>query len=228
MHHPIILSSSMKRLALHLRSRPRLLGTLAAGAAVGLLLPDALPALTRVLIGWNAGVWLYLALTLALMTRADHHHLRRVAAVHAEGAVAVMTGAVCAVAASFSAFAIELSSARAQGGLVLGHLAFAVLTLAGSWLLLPTLFAQTYASLYYRDIHASKPGRGLDFPGDEADPDYADFLYFALTIAATSQTSDVAITTREVRRWVTVQTLLAFAFNTALLALAINIAAGLL
>ena len=77
-------------------------------------------------------------------------------------------------------------------------------------------------------MHASKPGRGIDFPGDETDPDYTDFLYFALTIAATSQTSDVAVTTREVRRWVTVQTLLAFAFNTALLALAINIAAGLL
>jgi uncharacterized membrane protein len=219
----------MKPLVLHLRSRPRLLGTLAAGAAVALLLPsNMLTAVTRVLIGWNVGVWLYLGLVLALMRRADHHHLRRVAAVHAEGAVAVMTAAVCAVIASFSAFVIELATAETQGHLVLGHLAFAVLTLAGSWLLLPTLFAQTYASLYYRDVHASKPGRGIDFPGDETDPDYADFLYFALTIAATSQTSDVAVTTREVRRWVTVQTLLSFAFNTALLALAINIAAGLL
>jgi uncharacterized membrane protein len=218
----------MKRLLLHLRSRPRLLGTFVGGAAVGLLVPSALPTLTRALIGWNAGVWLYLGLVLAMMVRADHHHLRRVAAVHAEGAVAVMTAAVCAVIASFSAFVIELATARAEGYLVLGHLAFAVLTLAGSWLLLPTLFAQTYASLYYRNVHASKPGRGIDFPGDETDPDYADFLYFALTIAATSQTSDVAVTTREVRRWVTVQTLLSFAFNTALLALAINIAAGLL
>ena len=218
----------MKRLMLHVRARPRLFGTLVGGAAVGLLLPNALSSLTRALIGWNTAVWLYLALVFAMMLRADHHHLRRVAAVHAEGAVAVTTAAVCAVVASFSAFVIELAAARAQGHVTaLGHLAFAVLTLAGSWLLLPALFAQTYASLYYRDVHPGKPGRGMDFPGDETDPDYADFLYFALTIAATSQTSDVAVTTREVRRWVTVQSLIAFGFNTALLALAINIAAGL-
>jgi uncharacterized membrane protein len=218
----------MKRLVLHLRARPRLLATLGAGAAVGGLLPSSLPAVTRALVGWNAGVWLYLALVLALMVRADHRHLRRVADLHAEGAVAVMTAAVCAVAASLASIVIDLSSAKPPGHLALGHLAFAVATLAGSWLLLPTLFAQTYASLYYRDAESQQPGVGLDFPGADADHDYADFLYFAITIAATSQTSDVGITSREMRRWVTVQTLLSFAFNTALLALAINIAATLL
>ena len=218
----------MKPLRLHLRSRLRLLSTLAAGAAVGLLLPSTLPAVRRALVGWNVGVWLYLGLMLALMVRADHRQLRRVAVLHAEGAVAVTAGAVCAVVASLSSIVIELSSAKAEHSLVLGHLGFAVLTLVGCWLLLPMLFAQTYASLYYRDATAThERGRGLDFPGDEQHPDYTDFLYFAITVAATAQTSDVGITTREMRHWVTVQTLLAFAFNTALLALAINIAAGL-
>ena len=218
----------MKPLRLHLRSRLRLLGTLAAGAAVGLLLPSTLPAVRRALVGWNVGVWLYLGLMLALMVRADHRQLRRVAVLHAEGAVAVTAAAVCAVVASLSSIVIELSSAKAEHALVLGHLGFAVLTLVGCWLLLPMLFAQTYASLYYRDATAThERGRGLDFPGDEQHPDYMDFLYFAITVAATAQTSDVGITTREMRHWVTVQTLLAFAFNTALLALAINIAAGL-
>ena len=219
----------MKRLILHLRARPRLLGTLLFGAAVALLLPGAQPPVTRGLVGWNAAVWLYLVLVLARMLRSDHPHLRRVADLHAEGAAAVMTAAVLAVAASLASIVIELSSARPAGQLALGHLAFALATLAGSWLLLPTLFAQTYASLYYRDAAAHEPGRGLDFPGEGAgDHGYADFLYFAVTIAATAQTSDVAVTTPHMRRWVMVQTLLAFAFNTALLALAINLAAGLL
>lgn len=219
----------MKRLILHLRARQRMLGTLLFGAVVAVLLPGAQPPVTRVLVGWNAAVWLYLALVLALMLRSDHRHLRRVADLHAEGAAAVMTAAVLAVAASLASIVIELSTARPAGQLALGHLVLPTLTLAGSWLLLPTLFAQTYASLYYREAGAHRPGRGLDFPGEgNGDHDYADFLYFAITIAATAQTSDVGITTPHMRRWVMVQTLLAFAFNTALLALAINIAAGLL
>jgi uncharacterized membrane protein len=216
----------MKRLVLHLRSRPRLLGTLALGAAVAWALPNAWPGVTRALVGWNTGVWLYLGLVFAAMLRADHRHLRRVADLYAEGAVAVMSAGVCAVAASLASIVIELSSARPQAHFALGHLAFALLTLAGSWLLLPTLFAQTYASLFYRDAAPHAPGSGLDFPGEDVDHDFSDFLYFAITIAATSQTSDVAVTSREMRRWVMAQSLLAFAFNTALLALAINIAAG--
>lgn len=68
----------------------------------------------------------------------------------------------------------------------------------------------------------------MQFPGDDGPPDYGDFLYFSITLAATAQTSDVAISSRAMRRLVLVQTLLAFAFNTGVLALAINILAGLL
>ena len=96
----------------------------------------------------------------------------------------------------------------------------------GSWLLLPTLFALTYASAYYGPI----PIAGSPFPARRAsfEPDHTDFLYFSFTIAVTAQTSDVAVTTREMRRLVLCQSVLSFVFNTTILAFAINAAAGVL
>jgi uncharacterized membrane protein len=105
----------------------------------------------------------------------------------------------------------------------------ALATLAGSWLLLPVEFALTYASRYYAADAA--PG-GLDFPGTDkgasaaSAPHYADFLYFSFTIAATAQTADVAVTTRAMRKLVIAHGVLSFAFNTMVLALAINMAAS--
>jgi uncharacterized membrane protein len=82
-----------------------------------------------------------------------------------------------------------------------------------------------YGSLYYRSEH----GGGLQFPGSDKQfrPDYADFLYFSFTIAVASQTADVTISTRPMRRLVLLQSVLSFAFNTTILAFTINIAASL-
>ncbi len=87
------------------------------------------------------------------------------------------------------------------------------------------MFALTYASQYYRTAH----GCGLNFPqaDDNSKPDYADFLYFSFTIAVASQTADVSISTQAMRRLVLLQSMLSFAFNTAILAFTINIAASL-
>ena len=88
------------------------------------------------------------------------------------------------------------------------------------------VFTLNYASHYYRH----RPPAGLRFPDDDPQfkPNYADFLYFSFTIAVAAQTADVVITSRPMRRLVLLQALLSFGFNTAILALAINIGAGLL
>lgn len=216
----------MKRLILHVRARPRLYVALAAGAAVAALLPPAQRWTTRALIGWNVAIWLYVLGMGLMMHRVDHARLRDVASRHAEGAVSVMVGVVCAVTASLAAIIGELADLHAPGQRqAWHHVALALTTLVGSWLLLPMLFAISYASVFFR---SGRAGAGLEFPGNETSPDYLDFFYFAVTLAATSQTSDVSVTTRPMRRWVLAQTLISFAFNTTLLALAINIAAGLL
>ena len=210
----------------HVTTRPRMVIAAAAGVAVALAAPGIEHAMTRALLGWNVGVWLFLVLLGTMMLRADHEHLRRTAIAHAEGAGTVLALVILAAAVSIGAIVIELSAARQGAHHAWPHVLFALATVAGSWLLLPTLFAMNYASLYYRSTH----GSGLKFPApDEASfrPDYADFLYFSFTIAVASQTADVPITNRSMRRLVLLQSVLSFVFNTAILAFTINIAASL-
>lgn len=102
-----------------------------------------------------------------------------------------------------------------------------VVTLFASWLMTHTSFALRYAHEYYsRDENGKDFDRGLEFPNEKR-PDYLDFLYFALVLGMTFQVSDVQITARKMRRLATVHGLLSFLFNTIILALTVNIAAGL-
>lgn len=209
-----------------LRLRPRLLTSIGTGLALGLLWPAELATVTRLLLGWTSGVWLYLLLVFHLMHRADAHHLKQRAVAQADGVVAVLLLAVIGALASLAAIALELSQFRHGVTVVDGwpYLLLAIATVSGSWLLLPAEFALAYASLYHRGTGP----HGLEFPGDEKMPDYSDFLYFSVTLAATSQTSDVAVSARHMRRLVLVQAVLSFVFNTGVLALTINILAGLI
>jgi uncharacterized membrane protein len=216
----------MKGIASHLAAHPRLVLSVLAGSATALLVPHVDDPVTRGLVGWNIGVWLYLLLISLMMWRADRGHLQRVAVRQAEGAVAVLTIVVVGAIVSLGAIVLELAAAKQGGGAPrLGHLLLVLVTVAGSWLLVPTMFGLNYASLYY----GRTPGKGLRFPADEEafEPDYADFLYYSFTIAVAAQTADVSVSTREMRRLTLLQSVLAFVFNTTVLAFSINIAASL-
>ncbi len=210
----------------HVSARPRLLIAAVVGLLAAVLVPGIDHAVTRSLLGWNVGVWLYLVLVGVLMLRADHEHLRRAAIAQSESAATVLTLVIVAAIASIVAIVIELAAAKQVTPRGWSHVLFALATVAGSWMLLPTLFAMNYATLYYR----GGDGCGLRFPEPEEPgfrPDYADFLYFSFTIAVASQTADVLITSRSMRRLVLLQSVLSFAFNATILAFTINIAASL-
>ena len=215
----------MRSVGHHVRARPRLLFSVLVGIAAAILVPDIESPVPRALLGWNAGVWLYLVLIGQMMLRADHGKLRQVALAHAEGAATVLAVVVSASLASIVAIVLELAAAKAGARHAVPHALFALVTVAGAWILLPILFTLDYARLFYR----VGSGEGLQFPGADKTfkPDYADFLYFAFTIAVALQTSDVTVTTRPMRRLVLLQSLLAFVFNTTILAFTINIAASL-
>lgn len=223
----------MSALLRQLRLRPRLaLGLLAGGATLLALAaggPTQMAWSTRALLAWNALVWTYLALVVSMMARSDHRHVQRHARAIAEGVLAVLLLAVMGALASLAAMALELAQAHAGRSLLQGwpHLLLALGTVAGSWLLLPVEFGLAYASLYHR---GDKEPHGLEFPGMAAEgaPDYADFMYFSVTVAATSQTSDIAVSSRAMRRLVLFQAILSFVFNTGVLALSVNILASLL
>lgn len=209
----------------HVRTRPRMAIATVVGSAVALLVPGIAHPTTRALIGWNTGVWLFLVMIGWMMLQADHEHLRRSAIAQAEGAATVLALVIVAAIFSVVAIVVELSAAKQGAHHAVPHILFALATVAGSWLLLPTLFAMNYASLYYGAPH----GAGLKFPDTDKSftPDYSDFLYFSFTIAVASQTADVSTTTRPMRRLVLLQSILSFVFNTTILAFTINIAASL-
>ncbi len=196
------------------------------GLLACLLLPSKLSVVTRSLLGWNVAVWLYLVLVAVMMMRSDHSRLRRIAADQAEGAATVLSIVLLAAVVSLAGIVIELSAAKVPGGShELPHVLFALATVAGSWFIVPTLFALTYASEYYRfpDVIS------LQYPDSDKNfkPHYGDFLYLSFTIAVASQTADVNIATPRMRRLVMLQSVFSFAFNTAILAFTINIAASM-
>jgi len=202
-------------------------------AAVGLAVGTAYPAhglVTKSLIGWNVGVWLYLLLIATTMVRADHARLRQAVAAHSEGAFAVSVVIIAAALASLAAIVLELSAAKVAHSAGQSHalrpILMTLVTVIGSWLMIPVLFMLNYATLYYSDSQ----GTGLRFPPDadaEPRPIYADFAYFSFTIAVAMQTADVVITTTRMRELVLAHAILSFVFNTAILALMVNIAASL-
>jgi uncharacterized membrane protein len=94
-----------------------------------------------------------------------------------------------------------------------------IATLAIAWLFSNTVYALHYAHLAYIDEeHCS----GINFPGNEL-PVYWDFAYFAFTLGMTFQTSDVTISSRHIRKIVTMHSLAAFVFNIGVLAFTINV-----
>lgn len=211
-----------------LRARPRLsFSVLLIGIVYGAM-PESFikEPLTRALLAWNVGVTVYLALILSLMLRIPIQELARRAIEQQVGQVAVLVISVVAVGFSLSGVVFELTAAKALlGHLKAEHICLAIATVITAWVFMQVMFAQHYAHEYHEAIVLGRPG-GLDFPGDEV-PDYGDFLYFALVIGACGQTADVSFTSRALRRIGTVHCLLAFVFNTTLVALTINIASGL-
>lgn len=136
--------------------------------------------------------------------------------------VFVVTAALMCVGAIVAQLAVVKDL---HGTLRYAHIALAALTIVTSWAFTQVMFALHYAHDYYAtEIHGEHGG--LDFPGGHP-PDYGDFLYFASVIGTSGQTADVSFTSRKMRRTGMVHCVLAFFFNTTLVALTINIASGL-
>lgn len=201
-------------------ARPRTFFTIVLGIAVYLLLPVSLRGVTRTLIGWDVFATFYLALVYFMMWRSEHHNIKRNAVMQDDGRFLILLVTALGAFASIAAIVSELGGKDrtvTQSGL-------AMLTIALSWAVVHTAFALHYAHEYYR---GAKPS-GLQFPsGDKQDhADYWDFVYFSFVIGMTAQVSDVGITDKTIRRTVTVHGIISFIYNTALVALMVNIAAS--
>ncbi len=211
-----------------LLARPRLFSSIAIGVASALLLPESVAqqAVTRAIIGWNVCAVLYLVLAMKMMFWSSHERMRTRALQHDEGSTVVLLLVITAALMCIGAIVAELAVVKdLKGTIRYAHIALAALTIASSWAFTQTMFALHYAHDYYVSAIHGEHG-GLDFPGGHP-PDYGDFLYFASVIGTSGQTADVSFSSRKMRRTGTVHCVLAFFFNTTLVALTINIASGL-
>ncbi len=200
--------------------RPRTFTSIAIGIVAFFLLPDTLRLVTRLLVCWDIFVTCYLVLAYIMMFRCGLARIKRNAVLEDDGRFLILMVTALGAFASIAAIVFELGASNRSGP----QLALATVTIALSWAAVHTGFALHYAHDYYRGV---TPG-GLQFPsGDQHDhADYWDFVYFSFVIGMTAQVSDVGITDKVIRRTATVHGIISFVFNTALLALMVNIAAS--
>ena len=206
-------------------TRPRLFISIALGviAAAILFATTDWRSATKLLVGWDIGVGLYLVLAVHLIARSDLHRLKRRAANQDEGSTAILFLTIAAAIASLGAIFAELGTVegakREPAQLIL-----ATATVVMSWAFIHSIFALHYAHEFYGEGRDRKIG-GMTFPDDQ-EPDYWDFTYFAFTIGMCAQVSDVTVSSKSIRRTVLLHSVISFLFNAALLALTVNIAAS--
>jgi uncharacterized membrane protein len=204
---------------------PRLWISFIAGTVLFFFLPHDWSVLSRVLVCWNGGVILFLALIFFWMTRLNAAQICTKYIEEDETAAVILVVVVVAAVASLFAIVEPLATIKQVSGSVrAAHFALAALTLIDSWLLVPTMFTTHYADMFYSVAADDRP---LHFP-NTPEPVFWDFAYFSFTIAAACQTADVATQHADIRRIVIVHTLISFLFNASILGFAINVTAGLI
>jgi uncharacterized membrane protein len=209
-----------------LRNRPRMVIGLIVGVLGALLVPMHIRPMVRVLVAWDLAVWTYLVLIWVHMAVSENDDVRAFAVREDENAGVVLFVICVATVASIAAIVLELATVKGlKTELGALHYLLTGVTLIGAWFMIPTIFTLHYARLYYTPGQKETP---LLFPDRDLQPDYWDFLYFSFTIAVASQTSDVVLRSRSMRRAGLAQSILSFYFNVAVLGLCVNIAAGLL
>jgi uncharacterized membrane protein len=219
-------SSLQTRFGKILFARRRLLMTVLAGLVLLALLPASLRLATRLLLAWDLTAAGYVGFALLMIFRSSVETCRGRAAYYDQSDWVIITVVVASAAASFAAIFVELAAVKSGHAPMALGLIVTGLTVLLSWSFTHMLFTLHYANVYYRP-HPHGPPGGLDFPGEHA-PDYRDFLYYSFVIGCACQTADVNTTSREMRMISLVHGIIAFAFNTAILALTINVGAGLL
>jgi uncharacterized membrane protein len=210
----------------HLKVRPQLTIALAfIGIIHFFLLPENWRTVTRLLTAWDFGILLYLILISVMMSKSDIDTIRLRAAEQDVGALIILVFTILTVMASVVAIVEELAIAKDQ--YATPRIILTAITIVLSWMFMQTMFALHYTHEYYNN-RARTQNNGLEFPDDNLQPDYWDFIYFSFIIGTAAQTADINITSKSFRRLVTLHCVIVFFFNMTILALTINIGASLL
>jgi uncharacterized membrane protein len=227
MDRPPLQDPAPRRNAWSLPRRPRLFLATAIGIAAYLLLPAQMGVPTRLLAAFDLGAAAFIVALWVMMTGATPDEMQGRARAEEEGRHVILALASAVASAVLAAIVFQLHGAKGEPPPYAGlHVGLASITIFLAWSFMNTMFALHYAHEYYGEGDDGMIG-GLRFPAEE-EPDYWDFLYFSFVIGMTFQVSDVAVESRRIRRVTLIHGVIAFLFNVVILALTLNIVAGLI
>jgi uncharacterized membrane protein len=213
--------------------RPRLFAGTMTGIVIYLclLLVDSISGRLRFILAWDIGVMIALGLMLITLRHASPEKIRTIAARQVVGKWTVLGLTVIAASASLVVIAAEVPLIKTAPTELeqIARLTLVVATIVLSWAFINTIFALHYAHDYYLGASGKDETAhgGMVFPGTRP-PAYGDFVYFSFTIGMTFQVSDVQITDPAVRQLAITQGIILFFYSTGILALTVNLVAGML
>jgi uncharacterized membrane protein len=212
----------------HTEAHHRLAISLGGAALYAILSRGHLAWRMQLITTWDVYALCVLAMAWTRIFTSEPRVVVRLAKLSPSSRKLIYLFIVVAACASLATVAFVLATAKIVTGVgFIKRVVLAIGTVILSWLVLHTMFTLHYAHLFYRREHSEKIAGGLVFPEGQFEPDYLDFAYFSFVIGMTSQVSDVQINSREMRRTALLHGIVSFGFNTAVLALSINIISGL-
>jgi uncharacterized membrane protein len=181
---------------------------------------------TRIVFAWDTGVTFLLTLIAIMMFRSDPHQTLRRARQEETSNVIILLVTILTVAGALAAITYGLPQTKGMSrSMLVFHICQSVAGVFLAWLLLHIIYSLHYAKLYYgkiNDADANCFRKGLTFPGDKDVVDYWDFVYYSFTIAMCFQTSDVTVTSPNMRRLTIFHATVSYFFALAILGLLLD------
>jgi len=214
-----------------MKPETRLILSIGLAVLTYLLLPKFLGIEVHILAGWDLGVLCFLALVGFTVLNCNPEQTLYHARMREPSSLSILALVVITACTSIFVIGFMLGDIKTTPQPIRSiQIWLSLLAIISSWLLTHTMFALHYARIYYNEVdteNLEKYVGGLEFPTDES-PDYFDFMYFSFTISMTSQTSDVSITSRQIRRIVLGHEMVSFFFYSVIVATTVNTVANLI
>lgn len=201
----------------------KLVTSIVIAVAVYFIVPGELYSRTHFMLCWDSFSFSLLLVSWITFFTISSQQIREQSQKQDESRVIVFGLVVVSTLASLATVFLLLTGKTNNFQMII-----AITGMLLSWALIQTIFAFRYAHLYYGNAEDNKQvhAGGLEFPGDKR-PDYLDFVYFSFVLGMTFQVSDVQISSKRLRRLALMHGMICFLFNTFIVALTINVIAGL-
>lgn len=224
-----------KNLFIRLDAQHKLFIALAITAVVAIFSFNRFSIPAFIMLSWCSCALAIIILNWIVILTAHPREMRKIARLKDTGRYVILLFVIAASCVSLFSiiFLLRSVSKDPHHGQATHHILMSIGSVLVSWWMLHTVFTMSYAHQFYSvtpqtDDADDEVVGGLQFPNKEKNPDYLDFVYFSFVIGMTFQVSDIEISSRGIRRLALLHALVSFAFNTAIVALSINVISGLM